>query len=131
MPEPAEDAEVIGPLPTVNPVQPRAVTTGSRRGVVVGLILAFAIPVSYWVLATLVEHGIAPYDQTHALLGTLSLIALAEALLGPIGMGIALWSAGVRGPFALAALIIVTVPVLAIVWFLCVATLSGALGNPF
>jgi hypothetical protein len=55
---------------------------------------------------------------------------VAEVLLGPIGVGIALWSAGVRGA-ALVALIVVALPVLMVVWFLCLATLSGAMGEPF
>lgn len=123
------DRPAIDVAPATGVATPRA----SRRGVVLGLILAFAIPVSCWVLATLVEHGLAPYDQMHALYrtDTFSLIALSEVLLGPIGIGIALWSGGVRGAFVLAGLIIVSVPVLAFVWFLGVATLGGALGNPF
>ena len=52
-------------------------------------------------------------------------------LLGPIGIVIAGWSAGVRGAPAWLALIIVAVPVFAFVWFVCVASLGGALGNPF
>jgi hypothetical protein len=131
MTEPTEDAEVIGPSPTVNGVQPQAVTTGARRGVVVGLILAFAIPASFWVLAILLQQGIAPYDQLHAMLGWLGTIALLEVLLGPLGIGIAAWAAGIRSAFAWAALFILGVPGLAIVWFFSVVNLSGALGEPF
>lgn len=77
------------------------------------------------------QNGIAPYDQVHALLNALGVIALFELVLGPIGIGIAGWSAGVRSLFAWLALIFITVPALAFVWFLCVVTLSGALGEPF
>jgi len=106
-------------------------TITSRRGLVVGLGIALAMPISYWVLALLVEHGIAPYDQMKALLNPLTAIAETELVLGPIGIGIAGWSAGVRSAFAWLALFIVGIPVLAIVWFFCVVTLSGALGEPF
>jgi hypothetical protein len=113
---------------TLHMVEP---PTTSRRGMAVGFALAFAIPVSYWLLATLVEHGITPYDETHALLSPLFEISLLEVLLGPIGIGIALWSGGTRGALKLAGLTVLAVPMLAVVWFLAVATLGGALGNPF
>jgi Transposase len=93
---------------------------------------ALVVPISYWVLALLVENGIAPYDQTHALFDLLGLLGwISLFLLGPIGIVIAGRSAGVRGALAWLALLIVAIPVLAFVWFVCVATLSGALGNPF
>ncbi len=106
-------------------------TVKAWRGLVVGAFIALVVPISYWVLALLVENGIAPYDQTHSLLNLLGLISLSEVLLGPIGILIAGRGAGLRGAIAWLALIIVGVPVLAFIWFLCVATLSGALGNPF
>lgn len=110
--------------------KPVELTVTSPRGLIVGLLIAFGIPISYWVLALLVDHGIAPYDQLHALLGPLGTIALFEVFLGPLGVGIAGWSAGVRGA-ALIGLIVVAVPVLAFTWFVSVVTLSGALGEPF
>lgn len=106
-------------------------TVKSRRGLVIGAFIALVVPISYWVLALLVENGIAPYDQMHSLLNLFGLISLSELLLGPIGIVIAGRSAGVRGAIAWLVLIIVGIPLLAVVWFLCVATLSGALGNPF
>jgi hypothetical protein len=113
------------------PIDVAAVTGTSRRGCLLGLALALGIPVSYLLLAFLVQNGIAPYDPVHALLGPLSTIALIGLLLAPIGVGIAGWSAGVRSPVLLAVLVVAAVPVLAFVWFMCAATLSGALGNPF
>jgi hypothetical protein len=108
-------------------------TVKSKGGLAVGVFIALVVPISYWVLALLVENGIAPYDQTHALfVGPLGLIGwISLFLLGPIGIVIAGWSAGVRGAPAWLALIIVAVPVFAFVWFVCVASLGGALGNPF
>jgi hypothetical protein len=78
-----------------------------------------------------VENGIARYDQMHSLLNLFGWISLSEILLAPIGIVIAGRSASVRGALAWVALIIWAVPVLAFVWFLSVATLSGSLGNPF
>jgi hypothetical protein len=107
-----------------------AITVKSRWGVAIGVCIALVVPVSYWALALLVQNGIAPYDQTHALLGTLGAVALAEVVLGPLGIGIAGWWGGVRGA-TLLALVVLALPVLAVVWFLSVVTLSGALGEPF
>ncbi len=106
-------------------------TVKSRRGVGIGAFIALVVPISYWVLALLVENGIAPYDQVRPQLDVLGFISLSEILLAPIGIVIAGRSAGVRGAIAWIALIIVGIPVLALVWLLSVATLSGALGNPF
>jgi hypothetical protein len=107
-------------------------TVKSRRGLGVGAFIALVVPISYLVLAVLVENGIAPYDQTHALLNPLGLLGwISLFLLGPVGIVIAGRSAGLRGVIAWLALIIVAIPVFAFVWFACVATLSGALGNPF
>ncbi|MEO6060216.1 MAG: hypothetical protein ABIQ05_09660 [Candidatus Limnocylindria bacterium] len=97
----------------------------------IGAFIALVVPISYWVLALLVENGIAPYDQVRPQLDVLGFISLSEILLAPIGIVIAGRSAGVRGAIAWIALIIVGIPVLALVWLLSVATLSGALGNPF
>jgi hypothetical protein len=107
-------------------------TVKSRRGLGVGGFIALVVPISYLVLALLVEKGIAPYDQTHSLLDLIGLLGwISLFLLGPVGIVIAGRSAGVRGAGAWLGLTIVAVPVFAFVWFVCVATLSGALGNPF
>lgn len=108
-----------------------ALTVKSRRGVGIGAFIALVVPISYWVLALLVEKGIAPYDQVRPQLNLLGYISLSEILLAPIGIVIAGRSAGVRGAIAWIPLTIVGIPVLALVWFLSLATLSGALGNPF
>lgn len=107
-------------------------TVRSQRGAAVGAFIALVVPISYRVLAVLVQNGIAPYDQTHALLGTLGLVGVISlVLLGPVGIVIAGRSLGVRGAPGLIALTMGAMPVLAVLWFVCVATLSGTLGNPF
>jgi hypothetical protein len=105
-------------------------TVRSRRGLVGAAFIALVVPISYWVLALLVENGIAPHDAVRPQLNLLGWISLSEILLAPTGIVIAGRSAGVRGASAWIALIIVAVPILAVVWFLCLVTLSGALGNP-
>jgi hypothetical protein len=102
----------------------------SWRGVAMGLLVALLVPILCLALAWLLGSGLVPDDQLRALVNPWFGLALAEVLLGPIGIGIALWSAGVRGA-ALVALIVVALPVLVVVWFLCLATLSGAMGEPF
>jgi hypothetical protein len=52
-------------------------------------------------------------------------------LLGPVGIVVAGRSVGVRGASNWLALLIVALPAYAVVWFVCVATVNGALGNPF
>jgi hypothetical protein len=56
--------------------------------VLVGAFIALVVPISYLVVALLVENGIAPYDQTHDLfLGPLSVLGWVSLfLLGPIGI---------------------------------------------
>jgi hypothetical protein len=95
-----------------------------------GVLLALLVPILCLALAWLLGSGLVSYDQLRALVTPWFGLVLAEVLLGPIGVGIALWSVGLRGT-ALAALIVLFLPVLVIVWFLCLATLSGAMGDPF
>ena len=86
-------------------LRPTAVelTITSRRGLVGGLVIALAIPVGLWVLAQLVEHGLAPYDQLHALLNPLVDLALLEVALGPIGLALFLTRRHRAGPTRCAA----------------------------
>jgi hypothetical protein len=102
----------------------------SWRGAAGGVLVALLVPIMCLTLAWLLGSGLVSYDELRALVNPWFGLALAEVLLGPIGVGIALWSVGVRGA-ALVALIVVFLPVLVIIWFLCLATLSGALGEPF
>lgn len=107
-------------------------TGKSKRGLAVGAFIALVVPISYWILALLVENKIAPYDQVHSLFnGLLAPLGWYSLLLGPIGIVIAGRSVGARGVLAWLVLLIVTLPVFAAVWFACMATLGSALGNPF
>jgi len=65
-------------------------------------------------------------------------MALSEVFLGPVGLLVAGSSAGIRravdwivGLVIAVPGLVIAVPGLAFFWFLCVATLSSALGSPF
>jgi hypothetical protein len=118
------NSDNLGPNVAVQP------TLRSWRVAAGGVLLALLVPILCLALAWLLGSGLVSYDQLRALVTPWFGLVLAEVLLGPIGVGIALWSVGLRGT-ALAALIVLFLPVLVIVWFLCLATLSGAMGDPF
>jgi len=107
-------------------------TIRSRRGVAAGASLALIVPLGSLLLAQLVEARVLPYDDVRALLnaiGTLSWLSLA--VLGPAGIAIAAWSAGVRGIAAWIVLYVVAAPAYIMLWFWSAVTISGALGSPF
>lgn len=99
-------------------------------GVLVGVLIATIIPVAFRIFAQLLEDGVVQFVRDGSTMQTLTAIALGEVLLGPIGIVIAGRSAGLHGPGQWLASMIVAVPVLAFIWFICAATLSGALGSP-
>jgi hypothetical protein len=102
----------------------------SWRAAAGGALLALFVPLACLALAWLAGSGLVFYDPLRALVIPWFGLVLLEVALGPIGIAIALWSAGVRGT-ALAALIVLAVPVLGVAWLLCIVTLSGAMGEPF
>ena len=107
-------------------------TIRSRRGVAAGASLALVVPFGSLLLAQLVEARALPYDDVRPLLnaiGTLSWLSLS--VLGPAGIAVAGWSAGVRGIFAWVALYVVAAPAYVMLWFWSAVAISGALGSPF
>ncbi len=102
----------------------------SRIGVLAGILIATGLPITYWLIALLIQAGILPYDLLHARLDELGLVALAEVVLGPLGCVVVGRSAGIYGATWILAFV-VALPVLAVLWFLSVVALSGSLGNPF
>jgi hypothetical protein len=102
----------------------------SWTGVLGGILIATGLPLACWLLGALIQAGIAPYDPLHALLGVLGLAALAEVVLGPLGIVVVGRSAGIHGATWI-LVFVVALPVLAIAWFLGLVALSGSLGNPF
>lgn len=106
-------------------------TRRTTIGILAGLFVALVVPGSFLGLALLVQGGLAPYDAAHGLMSVLSPIALTEVILGPVGIIIIGRAVRIQGPGAWIGAMIIGVPLLAVIWFLCVATLSGTLGNPF
>ena len=103
----------------------------SKPGVALGALLVLGIPAASFFLGWLVASGAAPYDEVHSLLGFLGLLGWLElVLLGPSGIILVVRAGGLRGASALLAGIAL-VPAFLILWFVGLATLSGALGNPF
>jgi len=105
-------------------------TVRSYRQVAAGVVVALAVPVFFRLCTLLIEHGIMsidePIDWTPS-----TIIALSEIVLGPLGVVIAGRGAGVRGVIAWIVLLVVTIPILFLVWAFCVLMLSAALGAPF
>lgn len=98
---------------------------------VIGAFLAMVVPISFLTVAKLMDFGIVLIVRESSTMQSLTSIALTEALLGPIGIVIGGRSARIRGAMAWLGYTVVAVPVLVFVWFVCVVTLSGALGSPF
>jgi hypothetical protein len=105
-------------------------TMRSGLGVIAGAVIALVVPLSFRIYAHFLENGILPVEREGSTMGTLTSIALTELLLGPLGIAMAGWAARLRRTSAWVLLFLVSVPVLAVIWFICVATLSGALGSP-
>src|SRR5258706_5579461 len=106
----------------------------SRRkiaGTVVGVALALAIPVSNGVVAVLWSSGVLQLDPEGAFVKGLEAPGLAGILLGPIGIVIAGWFAGVRTFNGWFVLVILGIPLLTILWFYAIASLGGLAGEPF
>jgi hypothetical protein len=106
----------------------------SRRqiaGTVVGIVLALAIPVSNGIVALLWGGGAVQLDPDGAFVKGLEAPGLAAILLGPIGIVIAGWFAGVRTVSTWSVLIVLGIPLLTILWFYAVASLDGLAGEPF
>lgn len=106
-------------------------TGRSWPGILIGATIALSIPVVYYVVAILLDKGIAVIARDGTTMNTLTTIALGEALLGPIGIVVAGRSVGLRGAIGWLAYLVVTIPVVFVGWFIGVAMLSGALGSPF
>ncbi len=61
----------------------------------------------------------------------LSSLALPSLVLSPVGLVLMAHGAGVRGVARWAAVVVLGLPLLAILWFFSVAWLSGLAGQPF
>ena len=104
----------------------------SRTGVAVGALIALIVPMAAVVLAQLVDLRIAPYGLVQDWFPTMGGLLWASLLiLGPVGIVVAGWSAGLRGWARWLALLVVSLPLYAFCWFGSAARFSGTMGNPF
>ncbi len=104
----------------------------SRAGVAVGAVIALIVPVSALVLAQLIDLQIAPYGLVEDWFPTMGGLLWASLLiLGPVGIVVAGWSAGLRGWGPWLALLVVSLPLYAYFWFVSAVRFSGTMGNPF
>jgi hypothetical protein len=114
------------------PADDRAMVVQFWRGLGIGAFVALVVPISYLVLARLVEAGIMSSDQVQTLVHPLDSILFPwGVLLGPIGVVVAGRSAGIRGAFGWFVLMVVAVPVLTSLWLGSVMAFGSATGNPF
>lgn len=105
-----------------------------------GAVIALALPIATWIVALSLPGVTFTADQVHLreiaieqarpLTDLLSTFSLAELLLGPLGIFIVGRSAGIHGATRWLMLVVVTVPLLAIVWLLGLLTMFGAVGRP-
>ncbi len=102
-----------------------------NAGTIVGIMLALAIPVSNGVVAVLWSSGVLQLDPEGALVKSLEAPGLAGILLGPIGVVVAGWFAGVRTFSGWFVLITLGIPLGTIFWFYSIASLGGLAGEPF
>jgi hypothetical protein len=102
-----------------------------NAGTIVGIVLAFAIPVSNGVVAVLWSSGVVQLDPEGAFVKGLQAPGFAGSLLGPIGIVVAGLFARVRTFSGWFALIVIGIPLLTIFWFYAVASLGGLAGEPF
>lgn len=98
--------------------------------VITGAVVALVVPVTFRIYAQLLEEGVVTLVRDGSTMSVFTTIALTEVILGPLGIAIAGKGAGLRRASAWIVLVVVAVPVLALVWFVCIATLSGAIGSP-
>ncbi len=106
-----------------------AMATRSMKAIVI--VLGLGVPVAYFVLGRLVELRLAPYEQVRPLLSVFGGLGWLDLfIVSPVA--IVLLVRSFRRPALEAAFaVILLLPVFVALWFVGIATLSGALGNPF
>jgi hypothetical protein len=97
--------------------------------VAVGGLIALVVPASFIGLSSLVNIGVLGADQVDV--PWLVWILVSEVVIGPVGITVAGWSAGIRSWPVWVLLYISAVPLLAGVWLVSVLMYGGATGSPF
>ena len=105
-------------------------TSRNRNGIVLGIVIALAVPVVSLVVAFLWGSGVLALEPNGGFVQALQATALWEIGLGPIGMVILGRAARFTGAEWLLWAIL-EVPSLLVIWFVSVAFLGGLAGEPF
>jgi hypothetical protein len=101
-----------------------------RWGLVgLGLVVALALPIAYWVIGLGLEGNVFSESQVRPVADLLAATVLAGLLLGPAGLVLAARSAGVTGTGAWVVILGVGLIVLAGLSALGFLTMYGALGS--
>jgi hypothetical protein len=100
-------------------------------GILVGAVIALAIPVSNGFVAILWASGVIQPDPDGSLIKALEAPGLAGILAGPIGIVIAALFARTRSVERWFLAIVVGLPLVTFAWFYAVASLGGLAGEPF
>ena len=98
--------------------------------VVLGIVIAIAVPVASATVAALWSSGVIDPDPNGALVQTLSSLLFPSLLFSPIGLVLMASGAGLRRIWAWAAVFLLGLPLVAIVWFFSAAWLGGLAGRP-
>jgi hypothetical protein len=108
-------------------------TARSWPQVALGALIALALPLTYLILAKLIDNGTVrvPPGSLNDLLKSLGLNASAGIALALLGIWTAGRGARLTSRWAWLALVAIALPVLSFVWFMTYATLGGATGSPF
>jgi hypothetical protein len=105
----------------------------ARRNVlliVLGIVIAIAVPVASATVAALWSSGVIDPDPNGALVETLSSLLFPSLLFSPIGLVLIASGAGLRRALAWAAMFLLGLPLVAVVWFVAAAWLGGLAGQP-
>jgi hypothetical protein len=103
----------------------------SLEGVVLGALMAVAIPLTQMVVAFLWDRYIVELEPNGPFVQSLQSATGLEFGLGPLGVVLLGYSPGIRRVIGWVALFVVAVPVLVFLSFLGAASLGGLAGEPF
>ncbi len=96
-----------------------------------GILIATLVPLVSGSTAFLLANRILQLEPNGPFVQAIQGTALGEIFLGPMGLVVAGRSARLKGILARLALFTVSLPVLAWLWFVAVASLGGLAGEPF
>jgi hypothetical protein len=100
-------------------------------GVVLGALIAVAVPVIQMVVAFLWDRHVVELEPNGPFVQRLQAATGFEFGLGPVGVVLLGYAAHIRGVIGWVALFVVAVPALVFLSFVGAASLGGLAGEPF